>query len=332
MRNIWSIVWALKESSFSLVEGVPIYWHLLRTLSHVPHIAGILLAAYDREEQVRDLLQTEPLGVPVRHMPTGYSLAELLPECPAFLGCDCATPFVRAEHIVRLCEALDGAEIAFTKIPPAHATTPFSARRNMANTLTFLPSLPVPEKNTQISLIDEGINRKSMTQIYDPPPVTTLRIGQGYDVHRFGGNRPFVLGGVPIPTDITIEAHSDGDVLLHAIADALLGAAALGDIGDLFPPDDPQFDGISSGILLDRVLLHLKEKGIYPLHADCTVIAQRPKIAPYRAQICANVAGLLGLSRESVNIKATTEEKLGFTGRGEGIKATSVVLCQKMIS
>ena len=154
-------------------------------------------------------------------------------------------------------------------------------------------------------------------------------LGQGYDVHRFGGTRPLLLGGVPIATELTIEAHSDGDVLLHALMDALLGCAALGDIGDHFPDTDPRYSGISSAVLLDRVLSLLSQKKLVPLHLDATVIAQKPRIAPYKEQIRKNLCRLLALDCDAVNIKATTEEKLGFTGRMEGIKASCVVLCSK---
>ncbi|MCR5813959.1 MAG: 2-C-methyl-D-erythritol 4-phosphate cytidylyltransferase [Desulfovibrio sp.] len=153
------------------------------------------------------------------------------------------------------------------------------------------------------------------------------RLGQGYDVHRYGGSRPLILGGVPIATDLTVEAHSDGDVLLHAIMDALLGCAALGDIGDHFPDSDPRFAGISSSLLLNQVLTLLSQKKLLPLHLDATVIAQKPRIAPYKEQIRKNLCRLLALDSDAVNIKATTEEKLGFTGRLEGIKASCVVLC-----
>ncbi|MCR4665786.1 MAG: 2-C-methyl-D-erythritol 4-phosphate cytidylyltransferase [Desulfovibrio sp.] len=157
-----------------------------------------------------------------------------------------------------------------------------------------------------------------------------LTVGQGYDVHRFGGTRPVVLGGVPIPSGEAIQAHSDGDVLLHALMDALLGAAGLGDIGEHFPDSDPRFAGISSSLLLDHVLTLLREKGIVPCHIDGTVICERPKIAPHRDAIRANIARLLSLPKDAVNIKATTEEGLGFTGRKEGIKALCVALCKGM--
>ncbi len=158
-------------------------------------------------------------------------------------------------------------------------------------------------------------------------PMNTLSpvVGFGYDVHRYGGSRPFVLGGVRIPTDITVSAHSDGDVLLHALADALLGCLGRGDIGGLFPDSATEFDGISSAVLLAEVMRLAVRQSLTLTHADLTVVAQAPKIAPFREQIAKNIASLLQLPLASVNVKATTEEHLGFTGEKLGIKAYAVV-------
>ena len=149
--------------------------------------------------------------------------------------------------------------------------------------------------------------------------------GFGYDVHRYGGTRPLILGGVPIATDVTILAHSDGDVLLHALMDAILGCLGKGDIGTLFPDTDERFNGIESGILLAEVLHLAAREGLALTHADLTIVAQTPKIAPYRERIAANVAKMLGLPPGSVNVKATTEEHLGFTGEKLGLKAYALV-------
>lgn len=149
--------------------------------------------------------------------------------------------------------------------------------------------------------------------------------GFGYDVHRYGGTRPFILGGVPIATDITISAHSDGDTLLHALIDALLGLAGAGDIGALFPDTDPACDNLNSGVMLAEALRLAAMKGITLTHADCTIVAQTPKIAPHREAIRKNIATLLRLPMERVGVKATTEEKLGFTGEKLGIKAYAVL-------
>ena len=149
--------------------------------------------------------------------------------------------------------------------------------------------------------------------------------GFGYDVHRYGPGRPMKLGGVPIQGAPEVVAHSDGDVLLHALMDAILGCMGAGDIGSLFPDSDPALDGIESGILLAEVLKKSEEAGVTLLHADCTLIAQIPKIAPHREHIKKNLCRLLQLPPEAVSVKATTEEHLGFTGEKKGIKAVAVV-------
>jgi len=153
-----------------------------------------------------------------------------------------------------------------------------------------------------------------------------MRIGQGYDAHRFQAGDSVVLGGVTIPFDLGLAAHSDGDVLLHAICDALLGAAALGDIGRHFPDTSAEFKGVDSRSL-QREVAHLVTKAGYRVvNVDATLIAERPKIAPYVETMRGNIAADLGLSIDCVNVKGTTTEKMGFTGRGEGIAATAVVL------
>src|SRR5471030_1360532 len=153
-----------------------------------------------------------------------------------------------------------------------------------------------------------------------------MRIGHGYDVHRFAEGDFITLGGVRIAHGFGLLAHSDGDVLLHALSDALLGAAALGDIGKHFPDTDPQFKGADSRALLRHVLTLVQGKGYDIGNVDATIIAQRPKMAPHIAAMCANVAEDLGVAVGQVNIKAKTNEKLGYLGREEGIAAEAVAL------
>jgi 2-C-methyl-D-erythritol 2,4-cyclodiphosphate synthase len=153
-----------------------------------------------------------------------------------------------------------------------------------------------------------------------------MRIGQGFDVHAFAPGNHVMLGGVHIPHGSGVRAHSDGDVLLHAVCDALLGAAALGDIGRHFPDTDPKWRGADSRLLLKEVLRLLAERGLKPLQLDATVIAETPKLAPHIAAICANLAQDLALPADRVNVKATTSEGLGYIGRGEGIAAQVAVL------
>lgn len=153
-----------------------------------------------------------------------------------------------------------------------------------------------------------------------------MRIGSGYDVHRLVEERALILGGVQIPYEKGLLGHSDADVLLHAIADALLGAAALGDIGRHFPDTDPQYQGADSRKLLAHVLDLLFENGYGIINIDVTIIAQKPKLAPYIEQMRRNIAETLQIALSQVNVKATTEEGLGFTGAGEGIAASAVCL------
>ena len=159
--------------------------------------------------------------------------------------------------------------------------------------------------------------------------MTNLRIGQGYDVHRLQTGRPLILGGVNIPFELGLDGHSDADVLVHAVMDALCGASRLGDIGKLFPDTDPRYAGISSILLLEQVGAALKEKGFRIVNIDATLVAQAPKVAPYRGQMEKNIADALGIDTEQLNIKATTEEHLGFTGDGSGMAAKAVVLIEK---
>ena len=152
-----------------------------------------------------------------------------------------------------------------------------------------------------------------------------MRIGHGYDVHKFGVGDHLVLGGVTIPYEQGVIAHSDGDVLLHALCDAILGAAALGDIGKHFPDTDAKFSGIDSRVLLRHVVKLVNEKGYVIGNADLTLIAEAPKVSRYTEAMCINIAADLGVERDAVNVKATTTEKLGFIGEKKGLAAEAVV-------
>ena len=151
-----------------------------------------------------------------------------------------------------------------------------------------------------------------------------MRVGMGYDVHRLTENRDLIIGGVKIPYEKGLLGHSDADVLLHAIMDALLGAAAMGDIGKHFPDTDPAYEGASSMKFLEHVGKLLEEENYQIINIDATIIAQRPKMAPHIPQMVENVARVLKLEKNQVNIKATTEEGLGFTGTGEGISSQAI--------
>lgn len=160
--------------------------------------------------------------------------------------------------------------------------------------------------------------------------MSNIRIGHGYDVHRFQKGRKCIIGGVNIPSELGLLGHSDADVLLHAVADALLGAAALGDIGRHFPDTSPEFEGADSLVLLEKTVELINEKGYSVSNIDSTVIAQAPKMAPYIQQMRQNIAKACNIDVDCVSVKATTEEKLGFTGSMQGISAHAVCLIEKM--
>lgn len=157
-----------------------------------------------------------------------------------------------------------------------------------------------------------------------------MRIGHGYDVHKFAENRKLILGGVSIPFELGLLGHSDADVLVHAIMDSLLGAAALGDIGKLFPDTDEKYRGADSILLLKKVCCVLAESGYKIVNIDSTVIAQKPKLKPFIDEMRINISSACGIDISCVSVKATTEEKLGFTGRLEGISAHAVCLIENV--
>lgn len=160
--------------------------------------------------------------------------------------------------------------------------------------------------------------------------MTKLRVGHGYDVHRLVERRALILGGVTVPFDRGLLGHSDADVLTHAVMDALLGAAALGDIGKLFPDSDAAYAGADSIALLERVTALLREHGWQVGNVDATVVAQAPKLAPYIPEMRRRLAEAMGLDVDCVSVKATTEERLGFTGSGEGMAAHAVALIERL--
>ena len=157
-----------------------------------------------------------------------------------------------------------------------------------------------------------------------------MRIGHGYDVHKLVEDRELIVGGVHIPYEKGLLGHSDADVLLHAVSDALLGAAAMGDIGGMFPDNDPEYLGADSLVLLRQVFQRLRDNGYSVINVDCTVIAQKPKMKPYIPEMRMNIAAALSTDVENISVKATTEEEMGFTGRGEGISAHYVCLIDKV--
>lgn len=290
-------------------------------------------------------------------------LKELPKECDGVLVHDSARPFVSGRIITGLieelnngargvipaiavtdtvkrvdgdtvAETLERAELRAVQTPQAFETAllveaheqaeaqgwDVTDDASMVERLADVAVIPGERKNVKIT------NPDDLARLGEQK-TTVPCVGWGYDVHRFGGegDRPLVLGGVPVPGKQTIVAHSDGDVLLHALADAILGTFGGGDIGTHFPDTDDAFDGANSAVLLKEVLAMAEKAGARLVHADLTVIAQVPRLAPHAGQIAKNVCRLLGLEPDQVNFKATTEEKLGFTGEKKGIKAVATV-------
>lgn len=290
-------------------------------------------------------------------------LSALPPSCDGVLVHDAARPFVSARILVDLIDALnDGArgviptipvtdtvkrvdnstvtetlnrnELAAVQTPQAFETGLLREAHERADTegwevtddasmverLAEVTTIPGEAANIKITVPED---LKRLTEAKTTVPC----VGWGYDVHRFGSenDRPLVLGGVPIPGGPTIIAHSDGDVLLHALADAILGTFGGGDIGRHFPDTDPKFKNADSAVLLRETLTMAEQTGVRIVHADLTIIAQAPRLAPHAAQIAKNICRLLGLEPHQVNFKATTEEKLGFTGQKKGLKAVASV-------
>ena len=214
-----------------------------------------------------------------------------------------------------------------------HFQTLFQAHKKLkAENRTFTDDAMLMEEIGELVYLIEGdpynykITVKQDLSLIKPMQNTFIPVsGYGYDVHKYQGNRPFILGGIEISTDIKITAHSDGDVLIHALMDALISCMADGDIGHYFPDTDKKYENISSLILLDKVLDKWKNSSLKLCHVDLTIICQKPKIAPYITQIKKNMCRILQLSDTQINVKATTEEGLGFTGQLQGIKAVALV-------
>lgn len=324
--------------------------------------AGALLADLHRRDDL-GLPWLTTAGGPLRQDSVRLGLAALPPGVRHVLVHDAARPFISPDLVRRVCAALaEGAEGVIPVIPVTD-TIKIIADGRVASTLprADLAAVQTPQGfaldmlraahahavEAGLSVTDdasllEALGREvrvvpgeaANVKITRPEDMELLRerasapetrTGMGYDVHRYGRGRPMKIGGVPIPGAPEVLAHSDGDVLLHALTDAVLGCACMDDIGRHFPDRDPRYEGISSAVLLHQALDLAREAGVTPRHADLTVVAQIPRLAPYRDEIRKNVARLLGLPPDRVNLKATTEEHLGFTGRAEGIKAYAVV-------
>ncbi|XPV76033.1 MAG: 2-C-methyl-D-erythritol 4-phosphate cytidylyltransferase [Desulfovibrio sp.] len=241
---------------------------------------------------------------------------------------------VNAQNIIQ--DTLVRSELRLVQTPQAFVRSTLDKAHALAEEEGFAVTddASMVEHIAKVGTVAGEEENVKITTPADLQLVTTERpmlpvVGFGYDVHKFGEGRPMVLGGVPIQGGPQIVAHSDGDVLLHALMDAMLGCMAQGDIGQHFPDSDDKYDNISSALLLKEVLLEAEKAEVTFVHVDMTVISQIPKLAPWRQQIERNVARMMGLGEHQVNFKATTEEKLGFTGRKQGIKAQAAVTAMR---
>lgn len=254
-----------------------------------------------------------PVADTIKRADTSHRIVETVPRADLWRA---ATPQMFRVH--ELIKALSG---DLTGI-----TDEASAMERLGR-----PVKVVPGRSTNIK-VTEPSDAVLASLILGDSSVVPFRVGQGYDSHRLVEGRPLFLGGVEIPFELGLDGHSDADVLLHAITDAVLGAAALGDIGQHFPPSDPKWKGADSRMLLKAVVALAKEKGWTVVNCDATIVAERPKIGPHMPAIRASVAETLGVSEEVVNVKAKTNEKMDAVGRMEGMMAQAVVLMSRMSS
>ena len=392
-NSLWTILLAAGQGSrlapetggtrkqFLHLEGHPLYWRSVLTMSAVPNLAGMVIVfppqeLHERTRELEDLKHQYDLGVRILAVSGGdrrqdsvrLGLEALPRDCGRVLVHDSARPFFSAKLVQSMLAALtDEIGGVIPAIPVTDTVkqiendlvlcTPKRETLRAAQTPQLFPAALLRRVHEQAlqenwavtddaSMIEmagqpvrivpgESANIKITTPedlrvLASSPPQPVPCTGFGYDVHAYGGNRPMVLGGMPIAGAPFIKAHSDGDVLLHALCDAILGCLGLGDIGEHFPDNDERFENISSGILLSEVMDMARGRGLCITHVDLTIIAQTPRLGPHKAAIRGNVARLMELADEQVNIKATTEEHLGFTGRKEGIKAVAVVTAARV--
>ena len=392
-NSLWTILLAAGQGSrlapetggtrkqFLHLEGHPLYWRSVLTMSAVPNLAGMVIVfppqeLHERTRELEDLKHQYDLGVRIlaasggdrRQDSVRLGLEALPRDCGRVLVHDSARPFFSAKLVQSMLAALtDEIGGVIPAIPVTDTVkqiendlvlcTPPRETLRAVQTPQLFPAALLRRVHEQAlqenwavtddaSMIEmagqpvrivpgESANIKITTPedlrvLASSPPQPVPCTGFGYDVHAYGGNRPMVLGGMPIAGAPFIKAHSDGDVLLHALCDAILGCLGLGDIGEHFPDNDERFENISSGILLSEVMDMARGRGLCITHVDLTIIAQTPRLGPHKAAIRGNVARLMELADEQVNIKATTEEHLGFTGRKEGIKAVAVVTAARV--
>ena len=387
-HHLWAIVLAAGQGTrlapagittkkqFLVYQGAPLFWHSIRTFSHIPPLGGIILVLPEQElgeieTTVQELHTRDSIGVPIRCTSGGnrrqdsvaHALQVLPRECDQVLIHDAARPFLSTSLITALLDrftadlggvipacpvtdtikqvkenrvvcTLDRSTLVAVQTPQLFDRSILAAAHLQADSqgwdVTDDASMVEQLGHEVVCIPGEPGNIKithpeDLIMLDSPVPQPVPVSGYGYDVHAYRGDRPMILGGIPVPGGPMLKAHSDGDVLMHALCDAILGCLGLGDIGDLFPDSDERYANMPSSVFLAEVLDKALAAGLNITHVDLTVVAQIPKLAPFKAQIKRNIASLMALTPDHVNIKATTEEGLGFTGAKKGIKAVAVV-------
>lgn len=351
------------------IGGEEVLLRAFRALDGHPDISRVVVVTGEDINRAKALLESAPPQKPVEFVRGGDCRAASVAAGVALCGDslvavhDAARPFVSAGLVSRVVQAARETGAAAPALPVKDTvkqaeggvvlrTLPRSGLAAVQTPQVFdgpaykkalaaLPREELPEMTDDCMVMEraghrvrlvqgEESNYKITTRADLPREDALPRIGHGYDVHAFAEGRRLVLGGVEIPHEKGLMGHSDADVLLHAVSDALLGAVALGDIGRHFPDTDPAYKGADSLVLLEKVGVLLRENGYAPHNIDATAVCQAPRLAPHIGRMRANIAGALGVGEEAINVKATTEERLGFTGRGEGISAHCVVLVRRI--
>ncbi len=347
---------------YRLLKGRPVLWHTLARLQASPRISRIIAAIHGDDEErfgrissdpFLDKLQAPVIGGSTRSESVRAGLEALAGE-ELVLVHDAVRPWVSTDLIERIAAAAEEHGAAVPALPVTEtikvvdggrvlespdrsrlfrAQTPQGFRRSLLEA-AFRSPAPGPQPTDEASMLERaGIpvhvvrGEEANVKITHPEDLriaAEVRTGIGCDVHAFAAGRPLVLGGVTIRSDRGLAGHSDADVLTHAVIDALLGAAGLGDIGRLFPDDDPEYEGISSLVLLARVRDRLRAVAAEVVNVDAVVMAQTPKLAPHAGAMAAALAGALGIDPGRISVKATTTERLGFVGRQEGMAAQAV--------
>lgn len=336
------------------VGSIPLWLHVAERLSRLHEFEQVIVTADSEELDYARRFESDNIMIVQGGDTRWDSLCRALTHCrnDFVLVSDAARPCVPEEVITRVLMQ-KGKDCVVPSLP-VHDTSYYgdslikreALRRIQTPQLSRVSCLRAAQERGEtfsdessaisavggeVLFVEGSESARKITHLDDlthlaclPSPANDVRVGQGMDIHAFETGKPMILGGVMIQSDVGFKAHSDGDVLIHAVIDALLGAAGAGDIGEWFPDNDPTYKGADSAELLARVVQFLHAVGFAIINVDVTVNAETPRLSPYKQAINARMAELLGIRRESVNIKATTAEKMGFVGRKEGVMAMAV--------